>query len=211
MNRDSYNAIAQEWDSARQVIGTLEAKYLAVLLQDLPSDAAVLDLGCGSGHPLGTAIVSRGHQLTGVDQAANLLALARRRLPQSRWIESRIEDYCPEPAVAAILCWDVLFHIPRERHEALVKRWFEALHNDGRLMLSFGGSEHPAFVDEMFGKPFFYDSWAPEPMQALLSKTGFTILMGEYTSVPDGGRDKGRYVVVSVKSPAASGDARTPG
>src|SRR5512132_4738342 len=38
-------------------------------------------------------IVSRGHKVTGVDQAARLLERASARLPEGTWIESRIEDF----------------------------------------------------------------------------------------------------------------------
>ncbi len=199
MNRDSYNAIAQDWDLARQALGSLEAECLGMLLRDLPVGSQVLELGCGSGHPLGSAIVSAGFRLTGVDQAANMLDLARKRLPEARWIESRIEDFCPDGETAAIVCWDALFHIPRDQHEGLLQRWFQSLRTNGRLMLSFGGSDHPAFVDEMFGNPFFYDSWPPETMLSLLRRIGFELLLGEYSSHPDGGRDKGRYVAVLRK------------
>lgn len=54
----------------------------------------ILDLGCGTG-TLCCALAERGHRVTGVDPAAAMLAVARRK-PRSEkieWIESSAQNY----------------------------------------------------------------------------------------------------------------------
>jgi 2-polyprenyl-3-methyl-5-hydroxy-6-metoxy-1,4-benzoquinol methylase len=55
---------------------------------------SVLDLGCGTG-TLCCALAQRGHQVTGVDPAAPMLAIAARKLYSEKveWIESHAQDY----------------------------------------------------------------------------------------------------------------------
>jgi 2-polyprenyl-3-methyl-5-hydroxy-6-metoxy-1,4-benzoquinol methylase len=55
---------------------------------------SVLDLGCGTG-TLGCALAERGHQVTGVDPAAAMLAVARRKphAEQVEWVESPAQSY----------------------------------------------------------------------------------------------------------------------
>jgi 2-polyprenyl-3-methyl-5-hydroxy-6-metoxy-1,4-benzoquinol methylase len=55
---------------------------------------SVLDLGCGTG-TLCCALVQGGHQVTGVDAAAAMLAVARskRYAEHVEWIESSAQDY----------------------------------------------------------------------------------------------------------------------
>ena len=55
---------------------------------------AVLDLGCGTG-TLCCALAERGHRVTGVDGAAAMLAVARRKPYAERveWVESSAETY----------------------------------------------------------------------------------------------------------------------
>ena len=47
-----------------------------------------VDLGCGTGRPIGEYILERGFLLTGIDQSARMLELARQRLPRGQWLES---------------------------------------------------------------------------------------------------------------------------
>ena len=103
-------------------------------------------------------ILSRGHDVTGVDQAAKLLALALRRFPQWKWIESSIQDFDPTDHFAGVVCWDALFHIERSLHAGVLLRVAKILCAGGRLMLTIGGSDHSRFTDSMFGVSFFYDS-----------------------------------------------------
>jgi hypothetical protein len=66
-------------------------------------------------------------------------------------------------------------------------------------MLTPGGSAHPAFTDTMFDHEFFYDSYPPERLSALLDSLGFEILVNEFMNLPTSGRDKGRIAVVARK------------
>ncbi|HTS56326.1 MAG TPA: class I SAM-dependent methyltransferase [Terriglobales bacterium] len=55
---------------------------------------SVLDLGCGTG-TLCCAFAERGHRVTGVDPAAAMLAVARRKphAEQVEWVESSAQSY----------------------------------------------------------------------------------------------------------------------
>ena len=197
LNRSSYDAIASAWDGVRTSFYGCEKVYLDRLLDGLPAPSPILDLGCGTGRPIDEYILSQGHQLTGVDQATQLLNIARSRLPAGRWIESSIETFESTEQFAAIVCWDALFHIDRSLHESIFARMATLLNPGGKVMLTVGGSEHPAFTDTMFGETFFYDSHPPEMVLDLLQRSGFKILMSDFINQPTDGRDKGRYGIVA--------------
>jgi SAM-dependent methyltransferase len=197
MNRDAYNRIASKWDGARIAFCGRERDYVDALLDGLPEPSEILDLGCGTGRPIAEYVLSRGHRVTGVDQASELLALARARFPQATWIESRLEDFTITQRYAAIVCWDALFHLEREVHAELLARMARSLIPGGRIMITVGGSDHPAFTDMMFGETFSYDSHPPERVLALLDELGFAPLIAEFMNQPTPGRDKGRYATVA--------------
>lgn len=201
LNRDSYNAIADQWAAARSGFHGREQAYLDTFLAGLPTPAQLLDLGCGSGRPMAEYLLARGHRLTGVDQSVAMLTLARMRFPAARWIESTIEDYASDEQFDGIVCWDALFHIDRARHQRLLTGFAARLSAGGRLMLTAGGSAHPAFTDHMFGRQFFYDSHPPETLLALLDAAGFDLIVHEFMNLPTGGRDKGRVAIVASKRP----------
>lgn len=199
MNRDGYNRIAASFDLDRRRLREIEQAYLDCLLECVAPGDRILDLGCGTGRPIAEQLLSRGYPVTGVDQAEAMLAYARSRLPAGEWITQTIESYVPETNTAAIICWDALFHLDRSLHEGLLQRWFARLRPGGRLLVTFGGSAHPAFVDSMFRVPFFYDSHPPEVFLAMARSIGFTIVLADFLDVPDGQRDKGRYGAVCAK------------
>jgi SAM-dependent methyltransferase len=199
MNRQSYNRVAATWDRARVGFYGREQHYLDALLEGLPAPSAVLDLGCGTGRPIAEYVLARGHCLTGVDQAVELLAIARSRYPRANWVESPLEDFVLRDKYAAVVCWDALFHLERALHERLLERVSRSLVPGGRIMLTVGGSEHPAFTDTMFGETFFYDSHPPDRMLALLAELGFVPLVAEFMNAPTCGRDKGRYAIVAER------------
>lgn len=197
MNRDSYNKIVASWDEVRTAFYGREGDYLDTFLSGLPMPSSILDLGCGTGRPMAEYILGRGHRLTGVDQAEELLALARSRFPHERWVTSRIEDFQSEGRFDGVICWDALFHIERAHHAELLTRMAGMLTGGGRLMVTIGGSEHPAFFDFMFGEEFFYDSYSPEKVLFILNQLGFEPLISEFMNEPTLGRDKGRYAIVA--------------
>ena len=199
MNKTSYNAIADTFRQARVSLSDDERRYLGVLLENVEPGATLLDLGCGTGTPLAATILGQGYRVLGVDQAAAMLAHARREFPKQRWIEARLENYaCAEPYEGALL-WDSLFHLERRWHATLLARVVAGLPQGGRLMLTAGGSANEAFVDTMFDQPFFYDSHPPEVLRGLLRDLGVRILVDEMLELPDGGRNKGRCAFVVEK------------
>lgn len=204
INRESYDAIAGEWDRARESFHGDERRYLDTMLEGLTAPARILDLGCGTGRPMAEYVLARGHRVTGVDQSEALLALARARFPEGEWIRSRIEDFPVDGdrsnGYGGAIAWDSLFHIERERHASILADVRRALIPGGRVMLTAGGSANPAFTDTMFDREFFYDSHAPEALADLLRELGFEIVLNEFMNLPTSGRDKGRIAIVARKA-----------
>ena len=75
--RAAYDAEAAGYDSTRNQ-ELFERPWLERALADVPQGAAVLDLGCGTGAPIGVFLAAQGYALTGVDfSAANAGAVSR--------------------------------------------------------------------------------------------------------------------------------------
>lgn len=159
----------------------------------------ILDLGCGTGRPMAEYVVSQGRRILGVDQSEAMLEMARQRLPSEQWILSAMETYEPEEGYRGALIWDSLFHISRTEHEPILRKVVRGLPAGGRLMVTVGGSSHPAFTDTMYGQEFFYDSNTPQETEQILHRLGCRLVIAEYMNEPDGDRDKGRYAIVAER------------
>lgn len=199
MNLESYNQIALQWAAARSAFWGCEQAYLDAVLAVTPAETTILDLGCGTGRPMAEHVVAQGRRVLGVDQSEAMLALARSRLPRERWVLSTMEAFEPDQPCHGALLWDSLFHVLRTEHEPILRKVVGALPVGARLMLTVGGSAHPAFTDTMFGQTFSYDSNTPEESEQILARLGCRIVIGEFMNLPDGGRNKGRYAIVAEK------------
>jgi SAM-dependent methyltransferase len=176
-----YDQIADGFSVSRAKLHPKEAEYLALLLESLNRESSVLDLGCGTGKPIATYVASRGYQVVGVDGSAAMLAIARKQLPEHRWIHDLIEQVEFEETFNAVICWDSLFHLPRRLHEPTIRKIHRWLVPGGRLMVSSGGlvdDNGPGFTDTMFGHEFFYDNLSPHRMVTMIEEIGFDIILG---------------------------------
>lgn len=203
-NRAAYDAIADRWLEARTQLALAERRVLESALASVPAGAEMLDLGCGTGRPVAEWLVAQGFNVTGVDQSSAMLAHAKRLLPAQQWVLSPIEEFATAREFAAVIAWDSLFHIPRQRIPAIfakVSRWLQP---QGVFACTLGGSAQPAFDDEMFGQRFAYDSPAPSDVPALLADAGLSLREQVVLNHPDGGRDKGRIAYVATLAPRDS-------
>jgi len=101
-----YHALWFDWylPAAMPALETL-------VFSQVPRGSAMLDVCCGSGH-VTKELVTRGYRVTGVDNSADLIALARQQLPEAEFV---VQDVCaltlPARYDAAISTFDSLNHI----------------------------------------------------------------------------------------------------
>lgn len=75
--------------------GADEADWLDRFVAELPAGASILDVGCGSGWPIGAALLERGHQVTGVDASPSLIAHAQATLLAGVWSVGDVRESLP--------------------------------------------------------------------------------------------------------------------
>lgn len=99
----------------------------------------MLDLGCGSGHPIAADLIGRGLAVTGVDFAPAMLAIALESLPGGTWIEADLREAAFAPGgFAAVIAWDSQFHLTRDEQRDLIGRVGRWLAPGGRYLFTCG-------------------------------------------------------------------------
>src|SRR5690348_10123596 len=81
-----YERHADTWDRARTADLIIERKWLDRFSALIPSGGSVLDVGCGSGQPIGRYLIKQGFAVVGVDSSPTLISKCRSRLPNAEWI-----------------------------------------------------------------------------------------------------------------------------
>lgn len=202
MERAPYDAIAGQFHAVRSGFRPRETDYLSLLLEPLGKGCRILDLGCGTGHPIASYLDALGHHVTGVDGSEAMLTIARETLSEHRWIHAKMEEIEFTESFHAVVCWDALFHLPRRFYQPIIEKIHRWLVPGGRFMVSSGVlvDGHPdGFTDTMFGHEFYYGSLSPDEMVAAVEATGFQILLAEICTPPDNASDKGKWATIAEK------------
>lgn len=120
--------------------------------QGLPPGAAVLDLGCGCGLPLGKALADCGFRLYGVDASPTLATAYQQLLPQAQVACERLEDSdLFQRPFAGVLCIGVLFLLPETAQRQLFNKVAAAL-APGGLWLFSAPAQGCCWVDVLTGQ-----------------------------------------------------------
>ncbi len=170
---DIYARQAAGWD-ARRVRVFFEKPWLDRWLGDAPAGLSVLDLGCGAGDPIGVYLLERGVQLTGVDGAEPMVALARERFPQAEWIHADMRTYAPAQRFDRILSWDGSFHLTQQEQRALLAKLPGWLKPGGALLMTIG-HEAGEVTGTVEGETVYHASLDPREYRDRLEAAGMTV------------------------------------
>jgi SAM-dependent methyltransferase len=169
-----YRRHARTWAEDRGTTLT-EGAWLDRFLALLPGRGSVLDIGCGSGEPIGRYVVGRGHAVTGVDSSPELISMCEERLPDQDWRVADMRTLSLGRAFDGVLAWDSPFHL---RHEDQ-RRMFPVFraHAAPRAALMFtSGPAHEVAIGSYRGEPLYHASLDGAEYRALLGTNGFGVV-----------------------------------
>ncbi len=146
-------------------------KYLP-LLRDVPRDAAILEIGCGSGELLAFLTAHGFSNAHGVDISPEQVALAQqhsRPVEHADAFEALQRGRCD-----VVIAVDVLEHFTRDELARLAPLLYEALQPGGRLFIQTanGAGLFPRQV--IYGDLTHLTIFTPQSLAQLLRPCGFT-------------------------------------
>ncbi|WP_293536290.1 class I SAM-dependent methyltransferase [Phenylobacterium sp.] len=170
-----YTRHADLWDRVRGPDLRLEAGWMGRFAALLPPGSRVLDLGCGTGRPLGAWLLAQGFAVTGVDASAPAIDRARERLPAGTWICADMRSLDLGDTFDGLLAWDSLFHLTPADQQALF-RGLGARAAPGAALMFTSGPDAGTAMGEFGGDPLHHASLSPDAYRRLLAAEGFDVL-----------------------------------
>lgn len=144
-------------------------------LAPLPRGSRVLELGCGTGLPLGRLILGLGCTLHGLDSSPAMLASFRRNCPAATSELGPMEAAdLGEAIYDAAICWGVLFHLDASAQRAAIRNAARAL-KPGGLFLFTCAQEADTREGTMDGVAFHYLSLGKEAYDETLREAGMVL------------------------------------
>jgi trans-aconitate methyltransferase len=153
----------------------MEAGWLDRFHRMLPSYPAVLDLGCGSGEPIGRYLVERGCRLTGVDSAPEMIALCEEHLPEQTWRVADMRSLSLDQVFDGIFAWDSFFHLCHDDQRRMFPVFRAQAASHAALMFT-SGPAYSEVIGTFEGEPLYHASLDGAEYRTVLDENGFTVV-----------------------------------
>ena len=150
--RDFYNEFGERYQEAFSHDAGLE-KVVRRYLSLLPSDAAVLDCGCGTGRPVSSIVAESGRRVHGIDFSITMVELSKKQVPKGVFECCDMLQYAPPPAsFDGVIANLSLFGLSRVELTSMAQNFFQWIRPGGFLLIGVFGAE------DIETKPEQYDS-----------------------------------------------------
>lgn len=117
-----FDALGSDYEEAFAASGAHRAS-LAWLLERLPPDARVLDVGSGTGRPTAVTLAAAGHRVLGVDVSPVMVEIASRQVPDAEFRCGDIRETPVEDGSFDAVClYFALLQMSRAEQSDLLRR-----------------------------------------------------------------------------------------
>ncbi len=177
-----YDRMAERYLATKDPEDPLALGALEDLASLMPSEAAVLDLGCGAGVPVTRWLADRGFAVTGVDVSAKQLELARTYVPDGTFLKADMTEVVFGPETFdAVVAFHSIIHVPRTEHSALLASIHRWLKPGGALLASMTVADYEGRDEdwEGWGAPMVWSHYDRNANVAMLREAGFEMRYAE--------------------------------
>jgi cyclopropane fatty-acyl-phospholipid synthase-like methyltransferase len=198
-----YDAIALRYAQWAGTIDSPAMAWVRELLDLLPTDSDVLELGCGRGVPV-TRELAKRHRVVGVDLSSVQVELARHHVPEATFVHAdALELELPAASYDAVVSLYMLGHVPRGEQGGLLGRLALWLRPGGLTLLTMGTGDAEDVVEEdWLGAPMFFASFDADTNRELLAGAGFELLRAEVVPQDEPGHGVVNFLWVLARKPA---------
>ena len=176
--RNGYDKIAREYQANRHIFDNI--KVLEEFSSYLPSNARILDAGCGAGVPCARLLVKAGFEVVGVDFSSSMLRLARESVPEASLVKEDMTRLgFRDNSFDGLVALYSIIHVPREMHALLYQSFHRVLKPDGVMLVCVHSDEWEGEA-EYFGARMFWSEYSVEEALQMLKDAGIQVISGKH-------------------------------
>jgi cyclopropane fatty-acyl-phospholipid synthase-like methyltransferase len=177
-------------------------RFLGEILDRIPDQAEILELGCGAGIPVTRALAERG-RVTGVDLSSTQLDMARGNVQRAIFLKADFTQLAwPAASVDAVVSFFAFNHVPRAEQEPTMRRIARWLRSGGLLAATLSSSDSEDQIEEdWLGVPMFFAGFGVDANEAMLRRAGFELELSEVREEPEDGVRVEFHFVIARRGP----------
>ena len=146
------------------------------LIGQLPVSARVLDLGCGSGLPTCKQLLDAGIDVVGIDESAEMLALAGEQAPGGRYLHRDLRDVADLGEFDAVVAFFSLIMLPKNDVLPLLTQLRSQLRGPKLLQVAMVLGDFDQFPIVFMGEPIAVTAYPPDDLAHVVERAGFECL-----------------------------------
>lgn len=155
--------------------------------------AKVLDVGCGTGRPVCSAFADAGHDVLGVDVSGVMLADARAKVPNARFMQADVlqMELPGQSFDAVIVFFSMIAGMTQDDIRRQIVRIYEWLKPEGVLVLATVPVSIDQVQTQFMGRPMVASSLSAEEYLHCFRQAGFEIVYQSLSSFKPRGAEAG--------------------
>ncbi|CAF1533366.1 unnamed protein product [Didymodactylos carnosus] len=171
-----YDKIGEKYEA---IFGNNTNQTTAVkwLLDRLPPNSKILDIGSGTGVPTARMLADAGHTVTGIDISVEMVKIAQHQVPQGTFFQADAANLSFAPAsFHAVTAFFSLLMLRRANIESTLRQIKTILKSPGYLVLGMVEGDFDYYEAEFLGQPVHVSAYPRDVLASHLKDLSFTIL-----------------------------------
>jgi SAM-dependent methyltransferase len=172
--QDIYERNAARFDRERPKV-LFEKVWLDRLLELVPDNGSILDVGCGAAEPIAAYFIDQGRLVTGVDASAAMLEISRTRYPDLHWWHQDMRTLTIDQTFDGVVAWNSFFHLTQDEQRAVLPALADRVSPGGALMVTVGDKDGEV-TGRVGDDTVYHSSLDAEEYRSILNSLGFEIV-----------------------------------
>ena len=165
-----------DWYDKHRCKDLFEKHHLDYVIEHIPQNSEILDIGCGTGQPIAEYFIKKGFTVIGVDGSPGQLKKAKHLVPEMQTICSDMRHINLNKKFDCIIAWHSFFHLNQNDQKEMFKVFEQHIKPNGILIFTAGISQSEVWTDNG-GEMLYHASLSIDEYRLLLQKYHFDILL----------------------------------